>query len=358
LLVAIVVGALLVVPRTDAPPPLVVTESPKPPTAPPPVTNEPKSPTITQLVHAPPPAPPANDYPTRTIRFVVPFPAGGATDVLSRIAAQHAAQKLGQTFIVENRVGAGGTIGMQALVTSPADGYTLGAGGLMDFVNRYLFRKLSYDPARDLVPIAMIGRQPSLLVAHPSVPAKTLKELVAHAKKNPGKLTYATSGNGTASQIGMMQLAQLAGIDLTPVSYRGIGPASVDMISGQVQLMHATAAPILSQVQSGRLRAFAVVSRERLEALPNVPTAAEAGFPGYDFEVWYGVVAPRHTPGPVVAKLSLHLRELSSDPEVGRRLSTLHMRPVSLSPQEIAAELNRELPKLEKLIRAGNIAVD
>jgi len=241
-------------------------------------------------------------------------------------------------------------------VSASADGYGLGLAGTLDFLNGYFYRNLAYDPFRDLAPVALIGRTPSVLVVPPTLPVTTLRELIAHAKANPGKVTYGSFGAGSWSHLGAVQLERAAGLDLVHVPNRSTAAAIADLLAGKVNMMHAPLAVVHSHIQSGRLRALAVVSAERWrETLPAVPTTIEAGVPDYDFETWYGLVAPRSVPRPVLEKLNLVVREMIADPVPRKRLADNYLRATS---DEFASLLSRDLPKLERIIREQNIRFD
>jgi len=296
------------------------------------------------------------DYPTKPVRIIVPYAAGGPTDALGRVVSDDLTARFGQTFVVENRPGANGTLGMQQVVSASADGYGLGLAGTLDFLNGYFYRNLAYDPFRDLAPVALIGRTPSVLVVPPTLPVTTLRELIAHAKANPGKVTYGSFGAGSWSHLGAVQLERAAGLDLVHVPNRSTAAAIADLLAGKVNMMHAPLAVVHSHIQSGRLRALAVVSAERWrETLPAVPTTIEAGIPDYDFETWYGLVAPRSVPRPVLEKLNLVVREMIADPVPRKRLADNYLRATS---DEFASLLSRDLPKLERIIREQNIRFD
>jgi tripartite-type tricarboxylate transporter receptor subunit TctC len=313
---------------------------------------------------APPPPPvalpaqPAIDYPTRPVTTIVPFAAGGATDLVARLAGDYISRSAGQRVIVENKPGAGGAIGTEMVVRSAPDGYTVGMFSTTDVLNGFIYRKLTYNPIKDLAPVGMIGRTAQVIVVPASSSAKTLADFIARARANPGKLRYASSGDGTASHLSAAQMARAAGIDLVHVRYAGIGPAMVDLFAGRVDIMHVSPT-VRADVQAGRVRALAIVGRERWpEAFPNVPSMAELGLSENDFDMWYGMVVPRGTPAPIVEKLNLLLRRMTADPASRESLGKFQVRPVSMTSAEFAATISALAPKLERLVKDLNLAKD
>jgi tripartite-type tricarboxylate transporter receptor subunit TctC len=235
----------------------------------------------------------AQDYPRRPVRLIVPFPPGGGNDIVARAVALELAKSLGQQFVVDNRAGAGGAVGADLAARSPADGYTLFLGGVgSHVVNPSLHAKLSYDPIRDFAPVTLIASAPSVLVVNPSLQATSVAEFTALAKANPGKLNYASNGNGSSAQLAAVLYESMAGVRMVHVPYKGVAPALVDLMSGEVQLMFGTLVAILPHIKAGRLRALAVTGRNRSALLPEVPTLAEAGLPGYEAGSWYGILTP------------------------------------------------------------------
>ena len=259
----------------------------------------------------------AGTYPDKPIMLVVPFPPGGPTDAMARTLAAEMSTKLGQPMIVDNRAGAGGNIGAEYVARAPADGQTLlfGTSGPLA-INASLYRKINYDPTQSFAPVIEIGYLPNILVVNPSVPAKNVKELVAYAKANPGKLNYASSGNGASSHLAGVLFNEKAGVDLQHIPYKGTGPALNDLLGGQVSASFTDVLTALPYVKAGKLRALGIATAKRSRALPDLPTIAEQGVPGYDVSVFFGIVAPAATPADRVAKLNKAFAEVLASPKV------------------------------------------
>src|SRR3954454_10954480 len=244
-------------------------------------------------------------YPTKPIHLIVPFPPGGGNDTVARAIAQQISPELGQPVVIDNRPGAGGSVGAELAAKAPADGYTLFLAGVGSHaVNPNLHRKLPYDAIKDFTPITLIASAPSVLVVNPSVPARTVAEFTAYARANPGKLNYASNGNGSAAQLAAAMYEWMAGVKMVHVPYKGIAPAMTDLLSGVVQLMFGTIVALVPHIQAGKLRALAVTSVKRSALLPEVPTLAESGLPEYEAGSWYGILAPAGTPPDIIAKLN------------------------------------------------------
>jgi tripartite-type tricarboxylate transporter receptor subunit TctC len=256
-------------------------------------------------------------FPDKPIVLVVPFPPGGPTDAMARTLAAEMRDKLGQPMVVENRAGAGGNIGADFVARAPADGQTLlfGTSGPLA-INASLYRKISYDPIKSFAPVIQVGHLPNILVVHPGVPAQNVKELVAHAKANPGKLSYASSGNGASSHLAGVLFNEKAGVDLQHIPYKGTGPALNDLLGGQVAMSFTDVLTALPYVKAGKLRALGIATATRSQALPEVPTIAEQGVPGYDVSVFFGIVAPAGTPADRIAKLNQAFAEVLGSPKV------------------------------------------
>ncbi|MGZ5260362.1 MAG: tripartite tricarboxylate transporter substrate binding protein, partial [Burkholderiales bacterium] len=237
----------------------------------------------------------AQSYPDHPVRVVVPFPAAGGTDILARLLLQRMSERLGANFVIDNRAGAGGTIGTEIVAKATPDGYTILVASSSHTINPSVYKKIGYDPARDFAPVTLIASGPGLLVVHPSVPAKNVKELIALAKSRPGQLIYASAGNGTPPHLAAELFKSMAGVDLVHIPYKGNVPAFVDLLSGAVSLSFPTITSGLPQVRSGKLRALGVTSKERSTVVPDVPTIAESGLPGYEATTWYGMLAPAKT---------------------------------------------------------------
>ena len=298
----------------------------------------------------------AQTYPNRPVRLVVPFSPGGAADVPGRILTQKMSEALGHQVVVDNRPGAGSTIGADLVAKAPPDGYTLLTISNTHFVSAALYRKLNYDPLNDYTPITQVTSAPNVLIVHPSLPAQSLAEFIALAKRKPGALSYGTPGIGTSPHLSMELLKSMAGIDLQHVPYRGTAAAVTDLIGGQIAATFANALTAKPQVDAGRVRALAITGPKRIEALPNVPPVAEAGVPGYEAMQWYGLLAPAGTPPPIVARLNAEaLKALQSD-EMKEKLAADGAQPVGTSAEEFAALIRSELDKWTRVARAADIA--
>jgi tripartite-type tricarboxylate transporter receptor subunit TctC len=296
----------------------------------------------------------AQDYPTRPVRIVVGFPAGGGTDITARLMGQWLSERLGQSFIIENRPGGGSNIGTEVVVRASADGYTLLMVGAFNAINATLYDKLNFNLIRDIAPVAGIIVVPNIMVINPSVPAATVPEFIAYAKANPGKLTMALSGVGTPSHVAGELFKMMAGVDMVHVPYRGAGPALVDLLGGQVQGMFVTMSSSIEYVRAGKLRALAVTTATRSEALPQIPTVDEF-VPGYEASSWYGIGAPRNTPVEVIDKLNEAINAGLADPKIKARLADLGGDVLALSPAEFGKLIADETEKWSKVIRAANI---
>jgi tripartite-type tricarboxylate transporter receptor subunit TctC len=295
------------------------------------------------------------DYPARPVRIVVPSPPGGGTDIVARVLAQHFSKALGQPFFVENKPGAGNMIGIEFVARAPGDGHTLLVVASTLALNSVLYKKVPYDPLRDFAPITLAATAPNVLIVNPALPAQSLAEFIALAKKKPGAMSYGTPGIGTSPHLSMELLKSLAGIDLQHVPYRGTAAAVTDVIGGQIAATFANALTAKPQVDSGRVRALAVSGPKRIEALPAVPPVAEAGVPGYEAMQWYGMVAPAGTPAPVVARLNAEaVKALQSD-DMKEKLALDGAQPVGSSPAEFAALIRSELEKWARVARAAGI---
>lgn len=301
----------------------------------------------------------AQAYPIKPIRMIVPFPPGGGNDVIARFVARKLAVRLGQPVIIENKAGANGIVGLTAVVQSAPDGYTLGiaAAGPMA-VNPSLYDKLPYNPITDFAPITNMVNYPLLLVTHPSVPAKNMRELLALAKEKPGTLFYASPGNGNSGHLAGELLNSLAKVNTVHVPYKGQGPATADLLAGQVQMLYSSIPSVLPMVQQGRLNAIAIGSAKRLSSMPNVPTIAESGVPGYEAYSWIGIVAPANTPKEIVTKLNREIVEILKEKDTGEELLNQGAIPVADTPEHFANYIKDEITKWGAIVKSANIKLD
>lgn len=300
----------------------------------------------------------AQTYPDRPLRVVVPFGPGGGTDNLVRVIEPHVREAFGQALVVENRAGAGGTIGSDLVARAPGDGYTVLVVDSSFAINPSLFPSLPYDPAKDFVPVSLLATGPVILLAHPSFPANTVQELVAMAKAQPGKLSYASGGNGASTHLAGELLKMVAGIDLVHVPYRGTGPATIDVVAGHVPLMFNGISAARPHIDAGRLKALAVTGEHRATALPNVPTFAEAGLPGVAASTYWGVLAPKGTPQAAVSRLSDAFRAGVTHAAVQERLRSLGFEPIGGPPAAYADNLRTETAKWAEVVRRANVRLD
>jgi len=301
----------------------------------------------------------AQDYPRRPLHLIVPFAPGGGNDTVARAIAQNLGASLGQPVLVENRAGAGGIVGAALAARSPPDGYTLFLGGVGSHaVNPNLHARLPYDPVKDFSPITLIASAPSVLVVHPSVPAGSIAEFTALARANPGKLNYASNGNGSSAQLAAVLYESMAGVAMVHVPYKGLAPALVDLLSGEVQAMFSSVVAIGPHIKAGRLRALAVTGRRRSPLMPAVPTLAESGLPGYEAGSWYGMLAPAGTPPPIIARLHDAIVRALAQPEVRERLAAEGAEVIGGTPEEFAATIEAELARMGKLIRDARIRME
>jgi tripartite-type tricarboxylate transporter receptor subunit TctC len=296
----------------------------------------------------------AQAYPTRPVRLIVPVAPAGANDITARLIGQWLSERLGQPFVIENRPGGGGNIGTEAVVRAPADGYTLLMVGGYNAINATLYQKLSFNFIRDIAPVAALTRDSIVMVVNPSVAAKSVPDFIAYAKANSGKVNMASPGSGTASHIAGELFKMMAGVDMIHVPYRGGGPALTDLIAGQVQVMFVTTASPIEYIRAGRLRALAVTTATRSEALPDIPTLGEF-LPGYEASNWFGVGAPRNTPVEVIDKLNKEINAGLTDPKIKARLADLGGDVLALSPTDFGKFIADETEKWGKVIRAANI---
>jgi tripartite-type tricarboxylate transporter receptor subunit TctC len=304
---------------------------------------------------AAPAAVPAQAYPAKPIRFIVPFAPGGGNDILGRVLAAKLHESFGVPVVVENRGGAGGTIGTEIAAKAAPDGYTVLINNLSVAVNVTLYERLPYDPLKDLQTVALVGRQPNILVVHPSLPARSWKELYALARARPGELSFSSGGVGSSSHLAAELLKLVSGIAMVHVPYKGLGPALIDLVSGQVQLCMATMASALPHVRGGRLRALAVSTAQRVAVVPEVPTLQEAGLRDYEHSTWYGLYVPAGTPRAVVDRLNAAARDAVASADVRRTFDTQGVEPASSTPEEFRAFLAAEIAKWAKVVRAAGL---
>jgi tripartite-type tricarboxylate transporter receptor subunit TctC len=297
----------------------------------------------------------AQSWPNRPVRIVVPSPPAGGTDIVARVMAEHFSKAFKQQFFVENRPGAGNMIGIESVARSAPDGYTFLMTASTLALNSVLYKKVSYDPIKDFAPITLAAKAPNVLIANPSVPAKTLVEFIALAKKQPGKLTYGTPGIGTSPHMCMELFKSMAGVDLQHIPYRGTVPALTDVMSGQINAMFSTALSAKPQIGAGKVRAFGVSTATRSGSLPDVPSIAEAGVPGYEAVQWYGFLAPANTPAAVIAQIHAESMKALRSTEMKEKLAHDGAEPAPTSPEEFAAHIRAELDKWRKVAKAAGI---
>jgi tripartite-type tricarboxylate transporter receptor subunit TctC len=294
----------------------------------------------------------AQDYPSRTITLVVPYAAGGGNDVMARMVAEKMSRTLGQQIVIENRGGAGGSIATRAVAKAAPDGYTLVIGGTGTLaVNPTLYTNVGYDPRKDFAPVGLIGTGQLAFLVHPSVPAKTISEFIAHAKANPGKVSYASAGVGSGIHLGAVLFEQMAGVTMTHVPYRGTAPALTDLIGGHVHMYLSSMPSAIGITKEGKVRALAVTGPKRSPIFPELPTVAESGLPGYETVLHYGIVAPAGTPRAIIDKLSAALREAVNAPDTKERMAADGTEPLASTPEEYAADIDREETKWSAIVK-------
>ncbi|HVJ76177.1 MAG TPA: tripartite tricarboxylate transporter substrate binding protein [Casimicrobiaceae bacterium] len=301
----------------------------------------------------------AQAWPSKPITYVVPFPAGGTTDILARILGQKLGAALGTTIVVENKPGAGGNVGSEIVARAAPDGYTILGGTISSHaINVSLYPKLPHDPVTSFAPITLIGTNPNVLVVNAASPYKSVQDITAALKAKPGSLSYASAGNGTSQHLSAELYKFMAGVDMVHIPYKGSGPAITDVIGGQVPMMFDTSVVAGPHIESGKLRALAVTSAKRAASMPAVPTMAESGVAGYDVVSWQAVFAPAGTPKPIVDRLHAEIAKILKEPEVQERLAKLGLDPSGMTPAELAAFQKAEIDKWAKVIKAANIKID
>jgi len=303
-------------------------------------------------------APVQAQYPEKPLRFILPFPPGGGTDTLGRVIGQKLSDMLGQQVVMDNRPGAGANLGAEIAAKSPPDGYTLFMGNVAHTINVSLYSRLNYDLARDFAPVTLLASTPNILVVHPSLPVKSVKELIALAKAQPGRLDYASSGSGSSSHLAAELFDNMAGVKMTHVPYKGGGPAVIALISGQVSVGFATTPSVISYVKAGKLRGLAVTGAHRSPAIPGLPTISEAGVPGYEAGTWYGLLVPSGTPKEIIARLHADAVKVLKLPDVKARLDATGYEAIGSTPEEYAAYTRTEIAKWAGVIKASGVHVD
>jgi len=299
----------------------------------------------------------AQDYPTKPVRVIIPFPPGGINDTVGRLVATQLSTRLGKQFIVDNRGGAGGTVGTELAANAPKDGYTLLVVSLAHTVNPWLY-KLPYDPIKAFAPIAIVASAPNLIVVHPSLPVHSVKELLALAKEQPGKLQYASAGIGSFMHLGGELFKLAAGVDLLHVPFRGAGPAMIDIVGGHTKVAFATTLTAPPFIRDGKLRALGVGAATRSPVLPDVPTVSEAGVPGYEVANWVGLVAPAGTPQAIIDKLAREIAAIQAAPEVKQQLVNEGAEVVQMTPAALGTYMATETAKWERVVKEGGIKAE
>ena len=301
----------------------------------------------------------AQAYPSKPIRFVVPYPAGGPLDTVARLLGQKVSESVKQPVIVENKAGAGGNIGADAVAKSPADGYTILMGAVATHaINPTLYAHIPYDPVRDFIPVTQVASTPNVLVVNPWVPATNVKEFIAYAKANPGKLNFGSGSTGSAGHLAGELFKTQAGVDMTHVPYKGAAPAMTDLIGGQIQLMFDNLASALAQVRAGKVRALAVTTAKRTALAPDLPTIDESGLPGFDINTWFGIFVPANTPREIVDRLHDEFTRALAAPDVREKMLALGAEPAGSKPGEFAAYIRTEAEKYARVIKASGAKAD
>jgi tripartite-type tricarboxylate transporter receptor subunit TctC len=300
----------------------------------------------------------AQDWPNRPVRFIVPYAPGGGVDIVARLIAPKLSQSLGEAFVIDNRGGAGGNIGTALGAKAEPDGYTIVMAAAAFALNASLYRKLPFDPEKDFVPVSLIAGTPNILAVHPSVPAKSVKELIALAKAKPHALNYASAGNGTTSHLAAELFKSMTDVDVVHVPYKGTSPAVTAMLSGESQVMFAPALALVGHVKANKLRALAITSTQRSPAFPDLPTVAEAGVPGFEARQWYGVVAPAGTPKEIVSRLSAEIAKIVRTPELKKHFTVEGSEPIGSSPEEFGKYIHAEIAKWAKVVKASGAQID
>ena len=298
-------------------------------------------------------------YPSKPITVLVPFAAGGTTDILGRLVARHLATRLGGTVIVDNKPGAGGGVGAGMVAKAAGDGHTLLMGTIgTHAINQYLYKKMAYDPSKDFAPISLVAMVPNVLVVHPSLPVKSVKELIAYAKANPDKVTYGSAGNGTSIHLAGDLFEKAAGIKLSHIPYKGSNPALMDALAGNVDLLVSSLPSAMGQIKAGKLRPLAVTSAKRSSSLPDVPTVAESGFKDFDVSTWYGVFAPAGTPAAVVTTVNAEINKLLATADMKAAIQAQGAEPEAMSPAQLGNLLKKEYTQWKGIVEASGAKIE
>jgi len=300
----------------------------------------------------------AQAWPGRPISLIVPFPAGGTTDVLARAVGQELSKSLGQPVVVESKPGAGATLGADFVAKSKPDGYTLLMGAVHHTIATSVYKKLPYDFQKDFAPVTTVALVPNVLVVNPSVPANSVQQLLALAKAEPGKLTYGSNGNGTGQHLIGAQFEGMGGVKLLHVPYKGSGPLTVDLLGGQITMSFDTITPVLPQVKAGKLKALAVTTHKRSAALPDVPTLDESGLKGFDLGTWFGILAPAATPPDVVVRLNTELVKIIQSPEFRKKMADIGAEPIGNTPAQMAGQIKDDTERFSKLVKDARVAIE
>lgn len=302
---------------------------------------------------------PAAEYPTKTVRMVIAFTPGGPSDILSRLVGAKLSERMGQPFVFDNRPGAGGNVAGEIVATSPADGYTLMiANNAVLAANASLYKKMTFNPSRDLVPVVWVASQPNILVVHPSVPAKSVKELIDYLKAQPGKLNYASSGSGAAAHLAGELFKAMTKTDMVHIPFKGAAPAITDVLAGRSQMIFATALSVKAHLDANRLRPLGVTTLERMDTMPQIPTIAESGVPGFEASTWHGMVAVNGTPRAVQARLNAQVNAVLKEPQVSKFLVGQGAIVRGGTAEQFAAHIKAEIPKWAKVIKDSGARAD
>ena len=301
----------------------------------------------------------AQEWPAKPIRFIAPNLPGGPTDILARLIGQKLAETLGQPVVIENRAGAAGNIGTEVAAKAPPDGYTLVTGNNATFgANVSLYKRLGFDPVKDFTPIVLAATQPNILVVHPSLPVTNVKELIALAKARPGQLNYSGSGMGAAAHLSAELFKSMTATNIVHIPYKSAAPALTDLMAGETQLMFATSLSVIQHIKANRVRALGVTTAKRSRFLPELPTMAEAGVPGFEASTWHGVLVPAGTPGAIVERLNMEINRMLQLADVRERLAAMGVEVVGGSAKEFADHIQREIPKWAKVVKAIGVQLE